>query len=230
MGKTRKIELSDTGRSNVIVLPVNPVEVSIASTQLNQVVQLLSAGEANLLGEKGLDKCQLDSFFPSPQSPFYRLARYTPAEYVKTLKQWKESKKPIRLIISDMDFNKAMTIDSFSTTQKEGDNDIYYSLSLTEYRELNVPSVKVDTTVKASIKRRPAPAPASRVGSGGTAYTVKSGDTLWGIATKHYGNGAQYTKIYNANKDVIESAAKSHGKASSDNGHWIWPGEALILP
>ncbi len=36
-------------------------------------------------------------------------------------------------------------------------------------------------------------------------YTVQAGDTLWGIAQKFLGNGALYTKIYEANKDVIGS-------------------------
>jgi len=36
-------------------------------------------------------------------------------------------------------------------------------------------------------------------------YTVQPGDTLWGIAQKLLGNGALYTKIYEANKDVIGS-------------------------
>lgn len=36
-------------------------------------------------------------------------------------------------------------------------------------------------------------------------YTVQPGDTLWGIAQKVLGNGALYTKIYEANKDVIGS-------------------------
>ncbi len=38
-----------------------------------------------------------------------------------------------------------------------------------------------------------------------STYTVQAGDTLWGIAQKLLGNGALYTKIYEANKDVIGS-------------------------
>jgi nucleoid-associated protein YgaU len=34
---------------------------------------------------------------------------------------------------------------------------------------------------------------------------VQPGDTLWAIAKKYYGNGAQYTKIYNANRDKIKN-------------------------
>ncbi|PPC98409.1 MAG: hypothetical protein CTY31_13465 [Hyphomicrobium sp.] len=34
-------------------------------------------------------------------------------------------------------------------------------------------------------------------------YVVKSGDTLWGIAKRHYRKGSKYPKIYNANRNLI---------------------------
>ena len=61
-------------------------------------------------------------------------------------------------------------------------------------------------------------------------YTIVSGDTLWKISAKELGSGAKYMQIYNANSSVIESAAKSHGKSSSSNGHWIYPGTTLTIP
>lgn len=50
-------------------------------------------------------------------------------------------------------------------------------------------------------------------------YTVKSGDCLWNIAKKFYGNGALYTKIYNANKSVI-----------GGNPNLIYPGQVYTIP
>ena len=75
-------------------------------------------------------------------------------------------------------------------------------------------------------------AESAREASSGVAssYTVKAGDTLWAIAKKYYGSGTQYPKIYEANVNLIESTAKAHGKKSSSNGHWIWPGEVLTIP
>lgn len=68
----------------------------------------------------------------------------------------------------------------------------------------------------------PAPAPAATGtggGGGGTTYTVKKGDNLWTLAKKFYGSGADYTKIYEANRDTI-------GK----NPNLIYPGQTFTIP
>lgn len=49
-------------------------------------------------------------------------------------------------------------------------------------------------------------------------YIIKKGDTLWKIAESTYGNGAKYTAIVNANKEVIKDADK------------IFPGQKIRLP
>ncbi|WP_040975489.1 peptidoglycan-binding protein LysM [Necropsobacter massiliensis] len=49
-------------------------------------------------------------------------------------------------------------------------------------------------------------------------YIIQKGDTLWKIAEKAYGNGAKYTAIVAANKEVIKDADK------------IFPGQKIRLP
>lgn len=63
-------------------------------------------------------------------------------------------------------------------------------------------------------------------------YTVAAGDNLIKIARKFYGgSGVEGSKkIYEANKEVIESTAKKNGKASSCNGWWIFSGTKLTIP
>lgn len=39
-------------------------------------------------------------------------------------------------------------------------------------------------------------------------YTIKKGDTLWGIASEFLGNGAKYPDIFDANREVIEDPDK----------------------
>lgn len=49
-------------------------------------------------------------------------------------------------------------------------------------------------------------------------YVIQKGDTLWKIAEKAYGNGAKYTAIVAANKEVIKDADK------------IFPGQKIRIP
>ncbi len=70
---------------------------------------------------------------------------------------------------------------------------------------------------------------AAEEASSSIQYTVVSGDTLWALAKTYLGAGTQYVQIYNDNKETIESEAKSHGKSSSENGHWIYPGTVLTI-
>lgn len=92
-----------------------------------------------------------------------------------------------------------------------------YTMSLTLH--------KVQKAIKVN-----APVKAASASAGGQSYTVVSGDTLWGISKKFYGTGTKYHIIYDANSELIEATAKQHGKKSSDNGHWIWPGETFTIP
>lgn len=59
---------------------------------------------------------------------------------------------------------------------------------------------------------------------GYTRYVVKNGDTLWGLAKKYYGNGAKYSKIFNANKK------KAKGFQVISNANKLQPGWVIKIP
>ena len=71
---------------------------------------------------------------------------------------------------------------------------------------------------------------ANNTQSANQSYVVKRGDTLWDLAKKFYGSPSRHTEIYAANQSVIEAEAKRHGKKSSNDGYWIWPGTQLTIP
>lgn len=91
-----------------------------------------------------------------------------------------------------------------------------YTQSLDLTREWKGESMKNGTT------KTPTPKPTTTKPVTPTVktktYTIKKGDTLWAIAKKYYGNGSQYTKIYNANKDKIK------------NPNLIYPGQVIKIP
>lgn len=108
-------------------------------------------------------------------------------------------------------------------TDKGGDMyAVEVSVELLEY--LKGADQNTSSAAPAKAPAQPAaPAPAAATGTGGggggTTYTVKKGDNLWTLAKKFYGSGADYTKIYEANKDTI-------GK----NPNLIYPGQTFTIP
>jgi len=61
-------------------------------------------------------------------------------------------------------------------------------------------------------------ASAPAASGGGQTYTIVSGDTLWGIAERFYGDGSRYMEIFNASN------------LSSGNPSLIFPGEVVTIP
>jgi nucleoid-associated protein YgaU len=49
-------------------------------------------------------------------------------------------------------------------------------------------------------------------------YEIQKGDTLGAIAKRYYGNASKYTRIFEANRNVIEDANK------------IYPGQKIRIP
>ena len=62
----------------------------------------------------------------------------------------------------------------------------------------------------ATATPQPSGATATPENGGAQSYTVQSGDTLWSIATKFYGNGSKYTLILRAN-DMADNARLAVG-------------------
>lgn len=80
---------------------------------------------------------------------------------------------------------------------------------------------KLKTTTSTTEKTSTPPTKSEPVASNDKpqrTYTVKKGDCLWNIAKKFYGNGAAYTKIYDANTKQIADP------------HWIYPGQVFVIP
>lgn len=198
MSRNGSMELSINNRSEYMVLPVNPAEIVFTTGNSNAKVTLLNAGEITLPGNRTAVTFSVSSFFPAEGSPFYRYSGKPPQACVDTLLRWKELKTPIRFISGKI--NMAVLIDSFTYTRRESTQDMDYSLSFSEYRDYNVAQIQSSTLPESNgLKARPDDSKKA------VSYTVKSGDTLWGIAVKVYGDGAKYKTLVEKNKTVIGS-------------------------
>ena len=60
---------------------------------------------------------------------------------------------------------------------------------------------EVETPPKVETKATVAPS------AGSQTYTMKAGDTLYGVARRFYGDGKLWTKVFEANKDKIRDVS-----------------------
>lgn len=197
-------------------LPVNPASIKIDTAFSHNDVEVLRLGEFTVIGERGLAEFSFSSFFPAEYNPSYCEYRNVkpPWDHVKVLERWRDSRKPMRLIVTGTPINYPVTIRSFSYDPGPAGSprDIYYEISFKEYRLMSAKEQKPGQPAKD--KRPPAPKPAPP-----KSHTVKKGDSLWAIAQRVYGKGSDWRKIYDANR-----------KAIGANPNAIKPGQKLVIP
>lgn len=212
------IYLSYNNYEDELWLPVLPSEIEIVTGLNNTTLEVVGLGEIGVVGNRKLNTIAISSFFPKYYSSYCQ-QRDIPDPYiaVQKIEFWRDSKKPIRLHITDIPLSMPCMIEEFKYREKGGQpGDVYYDLSLKEYRFI-VPRVvtqyastgkmQVSTSVQRPIdKRMPNP------------YTVKQGDSLYIIAKMAYGDGSKYMEIYEKNKGTIGSDPKK-----------IEPGQVLAL-
>lgn len=209
-----------------IRFPVIPAKINIKINNQNKALSLINEGEVNLIKTPGLSDINIDELLlPSLQAyPFavYEGGFHGTKYYLDKLEKWKKTKKPVQFKLSRTtpdgrallwDTTMDVTIESYEIIEdaEKYDPDVAIKLKMKEYRYWGA---KKTRKVKDKAK----------------TYTVKKKDTLLKIARKQLGDGSKRKSIYKLNKKVIEAAAKKHGRKSSSNGKWLYPGTKLKLP
>ena len=170
-----------------------------------------------------------DILLPNVKYPFaiYK-ENFQPAKYfLEEIQKLKTENKPFQFIVSRKmpngrvlyDTNLKVTIEEYTISEeaKEG-FDIKVKIKLKQYRDYATKTMQITikqyqpVAIETSSSRPSNTAPTARM------YTVVKGDCLWNIAKKYYGDGSQYMKIYNANKDKIKKPSL------------IYPGQVFVIP
>lgn len=221
---TVDIYIKEKSGTREIRIPILPDEPSWnTGDTVFASYDIMGRGEVSVPTGTELETYSWESEFPGKgreHDPLIRGKWQDPKNYNSLLHEWKRKGIVLNLMVIGYPINRDVLLKSYTAKGYGPFGDIRYELEFVEYREIVIQTSKVQKTTTTT----------SRPASTANTYTVKSGDTLWGIAQKFYGSGAKWTTIYNANKDIIEKTAKKHGRSSSDNGHWIYPGTVLTIP
>jgi LysM repeat protein len=210
--------------NTVIRLPTNPEKIEKTSTQANEKYVVFGVGQIAVptgleLAEYSLQEVE----FPHATSHYVETAGafQGPDYYENLFNTWRAGKDPVWFIARNgitADINTLVLVEECNPSETAGEEgDKYFDFKLLEYRDFGFKSVVVPATAKPVAKATAAPKTTKNPKAQKT-YTVKSGDTLWGIAKRFYGNGAKYPTIFNANRSKIK------------NPNLIYPGQVLTIP
>lgn len=157
------------------------------------------------------------------EDPVNKFVKEALSKFIQYCRGKNYTPTPIRVIITGT-LNMEATVESFVWGEQDATGDIYYTCNLKEYKKIKTKKATVTiATVKPTVRATKPQASTART------YTVKSGDCLWKIAKQFYGNGAQYTKIYNAKKygTTVDTLVKLNG---IKNKNLINIGQVIKLP
>jgi LysM repeat protein len=209
------------------LLPIAPSKLTLKIKNQNKTLNLINEGEVNVLKDAGLTEIDFDVLAPAVRYSFatYKNRFRSPAYVTDKFEELKVSKEPFQFIVSRempdgrllFDTDIKVSLESYTITEQSSEGfDLKVSIKLKQYRPYSTKIVKVvddSATVTETRDTSTSPAPKQE-----TTYTVKEGDCLWNIARSIYGDGAKYTKIYEANKDKII------------NPNLIYPNQVLVIP
>lgn len=187
-------------------LPVNPEEIKRTRNLNVETYQVLGTGQVSIPSYCELEEYSFEAEFPSQDYHYVEPGARADADYYeKMFRKAQKNKKPIRFIASNDitdDISVRVLVKSVESREKAGEEgDKYISLTLLEHKGSSKRYVAVQTST-ATIKQEDVPAadaPENPAVTDNKSHTVQSGDTLWGISKKYYGNGGQYQKIASAN-------------------------------
>ena len=221
------IYIRERNGSREIRIPWLPEEIEYKSGgTIAATYNIMNKGEVAVPTGAGLASVSWESEFPGANRTDKSMMRGTwqdPSVYHNILEDWKKNQTELNILVTGYPINLDVFLDDYNAKPSGGFGDMAYNVSFTEDLDITITSTTPSSGInQTEEQKRPAETT--------TAYTIKSGDTLWGIAEKYLGSGAKWETIYNANKDIIEQTAKKYGKSSSNNGWWIYPGVSINIP
>lgn len=209
------------------LLPVTPSKLTVQINNANETVTLIDEGEINILRQAGLTEIEFECTIPQVQYPFavypsgFQDANY----YLDYFEALKKSCKPFQFIVCRrmpqgstlFDTNIRVSLEDYRISEDAKDGfDLNVKISLKQWKDYGAKTVYVSedgTQGSVEEQRETDNAPTAQ------SYEVRKGDCLWNIARKFYGNGAKYTVIYDANREVV-----------GGNPNRIYPGQVLSIP
>jgi len=216
-----KITIRDNKTGEYVRIPVIPPRLQYQEgAAMVDTVKILNVGNIDFHSGVELDSMGWSSFFPARYDGGYvNIAGdllKEPLEYKEIFKEWKDTGRPLQLIIPVIDLNVPMYLASFNWDLRGHEKDIYYSCNFKRDKDVRPRQYNTDTGTIEEVTQQTAedraPVPEETPPS---SYVVKEGDNLTTIAKR---TGNDWETIYADNREAI-----------GDDPNTIQPGTELMV-
>lgn len=198
------IFLSVNNDSDGFQLPVNPETISVTTAGDGEQFKIAKTGAVNVPKSIELSEFNLESFFPGQDYHFLVTKFNRPSFYIDKLNKWHKERLPVRYIYVNGSFkiNTLTTIENFEIEESFGSSDVTFSLNLLKYVPFAPKKMKVAVPKRpasnSKVTKKKAPTRQNTKPKQKT-YTLVAGDSLWKVARKYTGNGANYPPLQKLN-------------------------------
>lgn len=238
MGNIKDMDIYITPPSGgKIHIPVNPEKLQIGSDAKFISFSPISGGEVKVPHGSAPEEISWSGIFVGYERKTHVFVKeYTdPNTLVSRMNQIRDNGMKCNVMVTGTKINGYYYLQSFKGKYSGGYGDFYYDLKFIAAKEIVISSVakKTDQKKKTQTVKRAEPAKkqtTTPTKAKTVKYTIRKGDTLWGIATKKLKKGSRYTEILKLNRSKLDSVAKKHGKKNSNNGRWIYAGTTITIP
>lgn len=200
-----------------LTLPVTPAGYTWAVGRNIETINISQLGDVYRPGGRSrFAGDPLECLLPAQEYPWMEAGAVAdPQSYLDILTAWAAAGEPVRYIVSGTEINTLVYIESVEYREQDGTGDVYASIRLREYTDLEAREVELAGVPETNTGN--ASRPAESAGES-QSYTVVRGDTLSAICRRYYG---KYSATY------YNALAKFNG---IKNPHLIYPGTTITIP
>lgn len=208
----RKFIFKNNVTGKEVILPITPESFTIDHGNHIETVNLHTVGDYHLPGGRTLFTCKISGMLPKQQYPFvFAGSSLNPYEYIYFFELTSDKKQVCRFAISDTPTIADVYIENFQYSEKDGTNDVYYTITLRRHMPVQaVQSTGSSTEEITNTRTTPLNIDTPQ------QYTIQRGDTLWSLCKKFYGDPTLYPKLAQAN--------------NIPNPDLIYTGNTLVIP
>lgn len=206
--------------STVLIMPVTPEGYEIPTGRKMETINISGLGDVFRPGGRSRFGKTLTFLLPAQEYTFMEPGtRADPQFYLDQLNAWSISDKPVRLVITETQFNLQVFIENVTVREKDGTADRYVDVSIREYVDTSPVEVSDPLAMTQGFRRSAEEGPTQE-----QTHTIAKGDTLAMICRRYYGNGtAKYYKALAAYNSIKNPALIYAGRTIKI------PTEAVLL-